>query len=730
MEVQSLGALFALTTDGRTLYGFRHDYRWLMFALLIITAAAYSYFGMVERIRKATGDVPRRVLWQSLSTLNLAGGIWAMNVVAILSVQTPATTAYDLSRTNISILPALIGSGGIVLCMSNVAARQRLRTGMTTLLLAITACAVHHSALSALDLAAPLRLEAGWIVASLAISIAVGYLALTVAAGLNDDIEKRHWQRFAAALLLGTAIVALHYCGIEARSIALLGNVAPQWQPANDRAQLSGAIGIITLLLMVTAVLTERIDRRLQHRNDDLHRMRALLKRLDRPDDVLHMAAHQDPLTQLLNRRGLETVFEERLLEHRASGHPLALMFLDIDHFKRINDSLGHDAGDQLLKVIAQRVRGELRDGDSIARFGGDEFCILVPVEHEEEARGLARRVMQKMKEPISLSGRNLVMTTSIGISFFPDHGNTPEELMKHADLALYQSKEAGRDGVHLFDNELKQRAQSDLRLEQELRQALANDTDLELHYQPVVPIDGGAPVQLEALIRWNHPRYGMIAAERFIGIAEASGFIGELDTWAVNRACHDLIELTNKGHTRIQVAINCSALNFADEELPKTLEVALRRSGVSPLRLNVEITEDAVTSHVQRAVKLLKKIYRLGVSISIDNFGTGYSSLPYLKRLPLELVKIDRAFTGELTVANESQEIVHAIIAMAHAMQLKVVAEGVETSEQLQCLQGLGCDLVQGHLISAPLGMPALLRYLERPHARGHTILTGSDLP
>ncbi len=638
-----------------------------------------------------------------------------MHFIVLFTLHTPFPVSYDLVATNLSALPALVSAGLVIWLLNDQRHLKRGRHLPAALLFAIGALATMLGGVTAIRSTERVLLDAAWMTIGLPVAAAAAYAAFLLAVPAKRGQALSPYKRTAGAVLLGVAIMAVHYCTTLGLAVSLPNGAEIIWDQPSNRIQFCLAVSMVCMLLTATMILAERVDRTLQQRESDLRRIRRQLARMDDTDDTLRQAAHQDPLTGLLNRRGFEDAFSERLAEHQLTRRSFAVMFLDIDHFKRINDSMGHDAGDELLKVISQRIRGELRDGDIVARFGGDEFCVLVPVDHTDEANALAQRVMEKMKAPISLSGRNLVMTTSIGISLFPEHGDSLSALLKHADMALYHSKGIGRDNIHLFDDALRLRAQHETRLDAELRRALETGVGLDLHYMPVLPLDGGAPVQLEALLRWRHPRYGLIPADRFIGIAEANGFIGDLDRWAMNRACQDIAELTANGHNRIPVAINCSAHNFADEEMPRTLEVALRRSGINPFRLNVEITEDALAANIQRAVRLLRKIYRLGVSISIDNFGTGYSSLPYLKRLPLDMVKIDRAFTQELTIANESREIVHAIIAMAHAMQLRVVAEGVEQEDQLELLGELGCDLVQGHLFAAPMAMPALLEYLAQ---------------
>ncbi|MNK86247.1 Phytochrome-like protein cph2 [compost metagenome] len=405
-------------------------------------------------------------------------------------------------------------------------------------------------------------------------------------------------------------------------------------------------------------------------------------------------------------------------------------MFLDIDHFKRINDSLGHDAGDELLKVLAGHIKSSVRSHeDVVARFGGDEFCLLIDLRDRDEARQMAQRIMLKMKEPIELAGRRMVMTTSIGISLFPEDGKTCEELLKNADLALYQSKGSGRNGLSFFSADLKTRATLELQLEEELRHALREDTGLMLYYQPIYDLKTGQVSKLEALIRWQHPVHGFLVPDRFIAIAEANGLIAELDNWVLRKACEDLGELSRQGCEDLKIAVNCSPLNLAREELADEIEYALRASGVEPHRLELEVTENALMGNIADTLVLLRQIRALGVSLSIDDFGTGYSSLAYLKRLPLNTLKIDRSFIQDIPKATQDMEIVQAIIVMAHTLHLQVVTEGVETFEQYQFLEDHGCDFVQGYLLSRPVPLaelhPVLNEINQRKHAYTVTTLS-----
>ncbi|XDY96650.1 putative bifunctional diguanylate cyclase/phosphodiesterase [Pseudomonas benzenivorans] len=464
-------------------------------------------------------------------------------------------------------------------------------------------------------------------------------------------------------------------------------------------------------------------DRAQEHKVREQLQVSTLISQLDLARASLQQVAQFDSLTELLNRQGLDEALGEKIQAHRQQGTPLAVMFLDIDHFKRINDSLGHAAGDEMLRVLAERINGVLRDKDVIARFGGDEFCVVASLSDNEEARHLAQRLLLRIKEPVVLDGRSIVMTSSIGISLFPKDGESCEELIKHADLALYQSKGSGRNNAQFFSTPLKTKASFELQLEEELRNALQQDRGLLLHYQPILDLDSGQVSKLEALVRWQHPQHGLLSPERFIGIAEANGFIAELDAWVLHRACRDLRLLAETGYPQLRVAVNCSALNLGRTDLPQEVRDALASSGVAAQRLELEVTENALMGNINLAADLLQQMRELGVSLSIDDFGTGYSSLAYLKRLPLDTLKIDRSFIQDVPTSRQDMEIIQAVIGMAHTLHLKVVAEGVETPQQLAFLREHGCDYLQGYLLSQPLPLLQLLEFLHQQPTSGEPL-------
>ena len=684
---------------------------WLvLLAFLVASAAAYTALSMGERVANVADPAARR-RWYWIGALCLGGGIWSMHFIAMLAFEAPVVLHYDALVTALSLLVVI----GVSLATMRTLGRPQLGprhylAGSLTLGLGI-AC-MHYTGMAAIRSEATQTYRPELFMLSIDVAVVTSLVALMLAVffrGRDDSLN--HRLRIPASLVMGGAIVSMHFTGMWALELTVSPGTELHLQPPAQNLAMAVSVGLIAFLSLFFGLGAAWADRQLQRRDQDLERVGSLLKQLDQAKAVLQKVAHVDPLTSLPNRRAFNEVFAERLAIHGRTRQSLAVMFLDIDHFKRINDSLGHDAGDALLKSVAERIAAMLRDEDLIARLGGDEFCILAGLHRPEEARVLAQRVMQALKEPIELAGRKMVMTTSIGISLFPEDGESCEELLKHADLALYQSKGSGRNNLHFFSRHLKHKATVELQLEEELRRALAEDRELELHYQPILALAGNRLGKLEALVRWRHPQHGLLTPDRFVGIAEANGFITELDAWVLRRACRELAEL---GHDGLRVAVNCSALNLCQDELADRVAEALALSGLAANRLELEVTENALMSNVNQALRLLQRIRDQGVAVSIDDFGTGYSSLAYLKRLPLDTLKIDRCFIQDLPHAHADMEIVQAIIGMAHTLRLQVVAEGVESEAQLELLRGLGCDFIQGYLLSRPRLLADLRPLLE----------------
>ncbi|MGV8921250.1 MAG: putative bifunctional diguanylate cyclase/phosphodiesterase [Pseudomonas sp.] len=713
MDWLGLHFLAELPANGQLLLACTHNSLLVALAYLIASAANFATLDMAERLSHA--EKPEaQTLWCWLGAMCLAVGVWAMHFINMLAFQAPIEVHYDLQITVMSLLIALIAGLVAMRALSNrsLSPAQYIHTAI---LIGLGIIAMHYVGMSALRSNATQYYEPRLFALSTLMAIASSLAVLVLAVHLRKGAGTLHrLYKIGASLVLGAGIVFTHFLGMWSLNLVVPAQSALQPAASDNSLQLSLTIALIVMLILSGSISAAMADKKLQGKERDLLRVNALLSQLDQARVSLQQVAHYDALTNLINRRGFNHIFAEKLLEQSLNGGMLAVMFLDIDHFKRINDSLGHDAGDELLKVIADHIRSATRTQDVVARFGGDEFCILIALHNREEARHLAQRVMHAMKEPIALAGRRMVMTTSIGISVFPDDGKSCEELLKNADLALYESKGSGRNMAQFFSSNLKTKATLELQLEEELRAALRDEEGLLLYYQPIVDLQTGHVAKLEALVRWQHPQHGLLTPERFISIAEANGLIAELDNWVLRRACQDLNVLNEDGFEHTIIAVNCSALNLAREELADEIELALKEAGAPANRLELEVTENALMGNISNTIELLKQIRALGVSLSIDDFGTGYSSLAYLRRLPLNTLKIDRSFILDIPKSQQDMEIVQAIIIMAHTLHLEVVTEGVETVQQLEFLSEYGCDYAQGFLFSKPAPMASLLPLLK----------------
>ncbi|HTN67134.1 MAG TPA: EAL domain-containing protein [Burkholderiaceae bacterium] len=434
-----------------------------------------------------------------------------------------------------------------------------------------------------------------------------------------------------------------------------------------------------------------------------------------RYQEQLEFQANHDALTGLPNRNLLRDRLSQAIVQAARLQHSFWVAFLDLDHFKFINDTLGHGAGDTLLQEISRRLQDALRASDTVARQGGDEFVLILPDCDDQVANiAVVQRIMSTIAAPLEIDNHRFYPTCSIGIALYPDDGSDAETLIRHADVAMYHAKQNGRNNFQFFTAAMNERALDRLRLEADLRQALERD-ELLLHYQPQVCLRSGRMLGMEALIRWNHPQLGMIAPNRFIALAEETGLIVPIGEWVLRTACRQTQAWQQAGLGALRIAVNLSARQFAEPGLAPSIIGILAETGLAAQHLEIELTESMVMKDVEHSIGILRELKAAGMHLSIDDFGTGYSSLSYLQRFPLDVLKIDQSFVRDITHHSDGAAIVSSIISLAHSLRLQVIAEGVETMEQLAYLRQNDCDQIQGYYFSKPLAAAAFEELLRQ---------------
>jgi diguanylate cyclase (GGDEF)-like protein/PAS domain S-box-containing protein len=437
----------------------------------------------------------------------------------------------------------------------------------------------------------------------------------------------------------------------------------------------------------------------------------------------IRFLAQHDPLTGLPNRSLLKDRLNQVVATARRMRRKLAVHCIDLDDFKIVNDTLGHAAGDALLRETARRMRENCREMDTVARLGGDEFTVVQAETHAwEDAQTLARRLIQVLSEPIEICGEQIYCGASIGISLFPDDGTEADELLRRADLALYKAKAGGRNNFCFFLPSMNDEVRERRAIEDDLREAMKRN-GLQLHYQPQIDLSTGRLIGLEALLRWQHPTRGLVPPSTFVPIAERSGLILKIDRWVLREACAQAKRWLDEGLNAGRVAVNLSALQLARPDLVDQLAATLAETQLAPDQLEIEITESVLLTDTDAVAQTLAAVHRMGVRLAVDDFGTGYSSLTYLRRFPVQKVKIDQSFVRNLNTDADNASIARAIISLGHSLGLQVVAEGVETREQINYLRNAGCDQAQGYFIAKPMSAAACGTFLVSAQHPGRAV-------
>jgi diguanylate cyclase (GGDEF)-like protein len=454
----------------------------------------------------------------------------------------------------------------------------------------------------------------------------------------------------------------------------------------------------VSLLLILALGLLGRMSWKLENL-----RKRQRESRISHARRVEHLAYH-DGLTGLPNRSFLSKILDDRIRQAGRYGRQFAVLFLDLDGFKQINDTLGHDAGDDLLREVAKRLEDALRKSDTVARMGGDEFMVLLPeVEGEDQVSIVAGKILATLAEPFQLLGEKFSVTGSVGVSLFPADGEDEQTLMKNADIAMYAAKDAGKNNFRYFSAEMSSASQERINLESSLRKALAHE-EFELHYQARRDLGTGRLTGMEALLRWNHPELGTVVPSKFLPLAEDTGLILPIGRWVLRTACRQNMIWQEEGLPRLSVAVNLSARQFFEPSLPDDITSILEEIGMAPELLELEISESVLARDTRKTLPVLVLLKKLGVKITVDNFGTGYSALTVLGQLPLDTIKIDRLFLREDSGNGAARDVINGILAMGRVLSPSVIAHGVETKEQVDFLRSHSCDQVQGYYFGRPL--------------------------
>jgi diguanylate cyclase len=675
-------------------------------SLLIALLAAAVCLALARRVRSADSQLAQR--WSVGGALVLGSGLWAMHFVGLNALKLPIEIGFAAGATFVSWLAAL-AAAAIALQTAALPRVSPARLAGAALALAGSLMAMLYTGIAAIDLVPGFVWNAPRVLLSAALAVGSAFALLAACADLRSLPEAGAWRRrVPAALVVGALWAAMHHAAVAAAQVEV-GSICLSADELGGR-MLSALVALGAVALLTATLALGALDARLRAHAADLGAaLQETKAELIAAHNKLRSFAFRDPLTGLPNR----LLFEDRLthavarVDRQRGERRLAVMYIDLDGFKSVNDSLGHALGDDVLREAAARLRAMARDSDTIARVGGDDFLLLAEeAAGAADCRALAARIVDRLGEPFHIGGRRFSMSASVGIVLYPDGGRA-DKLLAQADVAMHAAKRAGGTGYALFESHMLAAGPDVLHLQNDLRQALERG-ELKLHYQPKVAAHGGAVSGVEALLRWTHAERGPISPAVFIPLAERFGLIGALGDWVIEEACRQMATWKADG-LRVRVAINLSVHQLRQEGLAARITSALRRHGVAPADLLCEITESVAMEDLCNSLPVFDELLKAGLYLSIDDFGTGYSSLAYLRRLPARQLKIDRSFINDLETSADARALVQAVVGLAHALGLKVVAEGVETAGQQAILTRLGCDELQGYLFAKPMAPEAL---------------------
>lgn len=678
----------------------------VLIGISFVVAFIASFIALDSAGKVAISSRRESTFWRLSGGATLGMGIWSMHFIGMLAMKMSMPINYHFSLTAFSFLIALISA---TLAINIAISGQTLSTRrliVATSLLSTGVVAMHYVGMVAIVEHVAIRWQFSLILLSVVIAIIASGIGLWLAFHLRQNTRRALINRLIAALVMALAIASMHYTGMGAATFTHFGHTA---HDGLSTLELSIWVCAITLVILGIMLVISMVDSQLRTSRlaDNLHQLNCQLEH----------QVHFDALTGLANRTQIDACLQTCLRHSKLHQQHFALVFIDLDRFKIVNDTWGHHIGDQLLISSTQRIYSCLDDTMTLARLGGDEFILLVPNSNREAISVLMTRIASAVKEPFTLFGHTIRVSLSAGSSLYPEHGSTLHELKVKADTAMYHVKQAGRNGWAIYSPEMEAIADTPPTFLQELSQALERN-QFELWYQPKYTAGDHSLTGFEALLRWHHPERGVLLPAEFLPALEETGLIIPVGTWVLQQACRQLYQWKSQGHTEWTLAVNLSPAQFEQPDIVDIVCNALAQYQLSPAHLTLELTESTALKNLKRSVEVLNAFADLGITVSIDDFGTGYSNILMLKSLPARELKIDRIFVKDISENSKNTKIVSTIIDIAHSMNMCVVAEGIETQEQETLLTQMGCGVLQGFLYAKPLPAHKIYELIQTENA------------
>ncbi len=679
----------------------------VLVGISFLVAFIASFVALDSAAKIAASNKKAALFWRLAGGSTLGIGIWSMHFIGMLAMKMPMMMHYDFAITAVSLLVAVVAATLSINIAVNGNVLSLKRLCLATAILSSGVVIMHYVGMAALMMHDNISWNYGLVALSIIIAIVASGVGLWLAFSLRLNSKGALINRMTAAVVMGIAIAAMHYTGMSAaefedqsHNMAMTGGVSELGLSIWVSATTLAILGVMLIISMVDSQLrTNRLTENLQLLNQQLEQQ-----------------ARFDGLTGLANRSQIDLRLEACLQQSQVTHSPFALIFMDLDRFKLVNDAWGHHVGDHLLVSVANRISACLSAKMTLARLGGDEFILLVPDATQGDVEDLVARMVECVRRPFYEAGQILQVSLSAGVSLFPQHGKTLQELKLRADTAMYNIKQQGRNGWAIYHPDMVQKAWEGAEFLQDLTQALERD-QFELWYQPKYHAGNKSIHGFEALLRWRHPAKGILLPDVFLSTLENTGLIIPVGYWVIDQACMQLRQWGDQGHQDWSLSINLSAAQFEQFDIYDTICGALARHAVPPSRLTIELTESTALRNLERSIDILNDFNRMGITVSIDDFGTGYSNMLTLKNLPARELKIDKSFVRDIRDNSKNVKIVATIIDIAHSMNMHVVAEGIETQDQQQLLTSLGCGYLQGFLFSKALPVkeiPQLLAQIE----------------